>query len=139
MNGHAQLAQLRSVEPQLSESEITRERLMLEEAVRRVEAEAAQRAHDLAHKVSGGILSTDVRRLIDHNALNFMWEDYLRGEDDLPQKDCAFYVQAVSQDGSFVAGCDIVACSRLVRLGKVFPELGKNFPSQETNRDAQRW
>jgi hypothetical protein len=50
MNGHAQLAQLRSVEPQLSESEITRERLMLEEAVRRVEAEAAQRAHDLAHK-----------------------------------------------------------------------------------------
>src|SRR5262249_51645610 len=34
--------------PPLSESEITRERLSLEEAVRKVEAEAAQRARDAA-------------------------------------------------------------------------------------------
>jgi hypothetical protein len=40
----ALIAQLRSVEPALSESDITRERLALEEAVRKVEAEAAQRA-----------------------------------------------------------------------------------------------
>ena len=40
----ALIAQLRSVDPPLSESEITRERLALEEAVRKVEAEAAQRA-----------------------------------------------------------------------------------------------
>src|ERR1700693_713479 len=40
----ALIAQLRSVEPPLSESEITRERLSLEEAVRKVESEAAHRA-----------------------------------------------------------------------------------------------
>lgn len=40
----ALIAQLRGVDPPLSESEITRERLALEEAVRKVEAEAAQRA-----------------------------------------------------------------------------------------------
>src|SRR5258708_4146445 len=44
----ALIAQLRSVEPPLSESEITRERLSLEEAVRKVESEAAQRARDLS-------------------------------------------------------------------------------------------
>ncbi|MBN9149382.1 MULTISPECIES: hypothetical protein [unclassified Nitrobacter] len=42
----ALIAQLRSVEPPLSESEITRERLSLEEAVRKVESEAAQRARE---------------------------------------------------------------------------------------------
>src|ERR1700760_2372542 len=42
----ALIAQLRSVEPPLSESEIPRERLSLEEAVRKVESEAAQRARD---------------------------------------------------------------------------------------------
>lgn len=40
----ALIAQLRGVQPPLSESEITRERLALEEAVRKVESEAAQRA-----------------------------------------------------------------------------------------------
>ena len=35
--------QLRSVEPALDESDITRERLALEEAIRKVEAEAAKR------------------------------------------------------------------------------------------------
>ncbi len=40
----ALIAQLRSVEPALSEAEITRERLALEDAVRRVEADAAKRA-----------------------------------------------------------------------------------------------
>lgn len=42
----ALIAQLRSVEPPLTESEITRERLSLEEAVRKVEAEAAHRARE---------------------------------------------------------------------------------------------
>ena len=42
----ALIAQLRGVQPPLSESEITRERLSLEEAVRKVESEAAQRARE---------------------------------------------------------------------------------------------
>jgi hypothetical protein len=49
----ALIAQLRSVQPPLSESEITRERLALEEAVRKVESEAAQRARE-ASRASGG-------------------------------------------------------------------------------------
>jgi hypothetical protein len=40
----ALLAQLRTINPPFTEAEITRERLALEEAVRRVEGEAAQRA-----------------------------------------------------------------------------------------------
>src|ERR1700737_3235205 len=48
----ALIQQLRSVQPPLSESEITRERLSLEEAVRKVESEAAQRARDASR--SGG-------------------------------------------------------------------------------------
>jgi hypothetical protein len=43
----AQITQLRSINPPLSESEITCEQLELEEAVRRVEAEAAQRESDV--------------------------------------------------------------------------------------------
>src|SRR3954465_12312042 len=42
----ALIAQLRRVQPPLSEAEITRERLSVEEAVRKVESEAAQRARD---------------------------------------------------------------------------------------------
>jgi hypothetical protein len=42
----ALIAQLRGVQPPLSESEITRERLSLEEAVRKVESEAALRARE---------------------------------------------------------------------------------------------
>src|SRR3982074_2093215 len=42
----ALIAQLRSVQPPLSESEITRERLSLEEAARKGEPEPAQRARD---------------------------------------------------------------------------------------------
>src|SRR5215471_17338864 len=42
----ALLAQLRGVEPALSEPEITRERLALEEAIRKVEAEAARRSRN---------------------------------------------------------------------------------------------
>src|SRR3981081_2620488 len=42
----ALITQLRSVDPPLSESEVTRERLSLEEAVRKVESEATQRARD---------------------------------------------------------------------------------------------
>src|SRR3981081_3660400 len=54
----ALIAQLRSVQPPLSESEITRERLSLEEAVRRVESDAAQRAREVTRPIdpsrSGG-------------------------------------------------------------------------------------
>src|ERR1700689_4406994 len=57
----ALIAQLRSVEPPLSESEITRERLSLEEAVRKVESEAAQRARD-ATRSGGGSRSGDPSR-----------------------------------------------------------------------------
>ncbi|MFZ0846202.1 MAG: hypothetical protein WAM62_10450, partial [Pseudolabrys sp.] len=39
----ALVAQLRGVEPALDESDITRERLALEESIRKVEAEAAKR------------------------------------------------------------------------------------------------
>jgi hypothetical protein len=49
----ALITQLRSVEPPLSESEITRERLSLEEAVRKVESEAAQRARDATRSPDG--------------------------------------------------------------------------------------
>src|SRR6185295_11148456 len=54
----ALIQQLRSVDPPLSESEITRERLALEEAVRKVESEAAQRAREASR--AGG--SRDVLR-----------------------------------------------------------------------------
>src|ERR1700761_5815795 len=50
----ALIAQLRSVDPPLSESEITRERLSLEEAVRKVESEAAARARDLSRPDGAG-------------------------------------------------------------------------------------
>jgi hypothetical protein len=43
----ALISQLRSVQPPLSEAEITRERLALEDAVRRVEADAVRRAASL--------------------------------------------------------------------------------------------
>jgi hypothetical protein len=49
----ALIAQLRSVQPPLSESEITRERLSLEEAVRKVESEAAQRAREASRGNAG--------------------------------------------------------------------------------------
>src|SRR4029077_10893758 len=50
----ALIAQLRSVQPPLSESEITRERLSLEEAVRKIESEAAQRAREASRPGGGG-------------------------------------------------------------------------------------
>src|SRR5258708_3806053 len=50
----ALIAQLRGVQPPLSESEITRERLSLEEAVRKVESEAAQRARDATRSGADG-------------------------------------------------------------------------------------
>jgi hypothetical protein len=53
----ALIAQLRNVQPPLSESEITRERLSLEEAVRKVESEAAQRARDASR--GGGAARAD--------------------------------------------------------------------------------
>ena len=64
----ALIAQLRAVQPPLTESEITRERLALEEAVRKVEAEAAQRARieppkadSLARTRPGDALRSSVR------------------------------------------------------------------------------
>jgi hypothetical protein len=58
----ALIAQLRSVQPPLSESEITRERLSLEEAVRKVESEAAQRARDASRAGGDRIRSGDAFR-----------------------------------------------------------------------------
>lgn len=46
----ALIAQLRGVQPPLTEAEITRERLALEEAVRKVEAEAAHRMRGEPHR-----------------------------------------------------------------------------------------
>src|SRR6266700_6327950 len=46
----ALIAQLRSVQPPLSESEITRERISLEDAVRKVESEASQQARNAARQ-----------------------------------------------------------------------------------------
>src|SRR5579863_9042424 len=57
----ALIAQLRSVDPPLSESEITRERLSLEEAVRKVETEAAQRARDASRSPSADPARTGAR------------------------------------------------------------------------------
>ncbi len=58
----ALIAQLRSVQPPLSELEITRERLALEEAVRKVESEAAQRARELSRANSGAARAGDQMR-----------------------------------------------------------------------------
>src|SRR3954471_13724643 len=58
----ALIAQLRSVQPPLSESEITRERLSLEEAVRKVEQEAAQRAREAARPGGGARSGGDALR-----------------------------------------------------------------------------
>src|ERR1700727_2165582 len=55
----ALISQLRSVQPPLSESEITRERLSLEEAVRKVESAAAPRARDASR---GGARAGDAFR-----------------------------------------------------------------------------
>ncbi len=63
----ALIAQLRSVQPPLSESEITRERLSLEEAVRKVESEAAQRARD-ARSGGGAARGGDAFRRANANA-----------------------------------------------------------------------
>lgn len=57
----ALIAQLRGVQPPLSEFEITRERLSLEEAVRKVESEAAQRARD-ASRAGGAARGGDAFR-----------------------------------------------------------------------------
>ena len=52
---NALVAQLRSLTPPLTESEITRERLALEEAVRKIEAESARRARvEVPRAAAGG-------------------------------------------------------------------------------------
>src|SRR3954464_8680178 len=61
----ALIAQLRSVQPPLSESESTRERLSLEEAVRKVEYEAAQRARDASRPGGAPRSSGDAFRRAD--------------------------------------------------------------------------
>jgi hypothetical protein len=53
----ALLAQLRGVEPALSEPDITRERLALEEAIRKVEGEIAFRGVDTARRARGELLA----------------------------------------------------------------------------------
>jgi hypothetical protein len=61
----ALIAQLRSVQPPLSESEITRERLSLEEAVRKVESEAAQRAREASRPADASRAGGDRARAGD--------------------------------------------------------------------------
>jgi len=58
----ALISHLRSVQPPLSESEITRERLSLEEAVRKVESEAAQRAREARSGGASGRAGDALRR-----------------------------------------------------------------------------
>lgn len=58
----ALIQQLRGVDPPLSESEITRERLALEEAVRKVESEAAQRAREARSGASSAGARESFRR-----------------------------------------------------------------------------
>src|SRR3974390_3232465 len=58
----ALIAQLRNVQPPLSESEITRERRAREEAVRKVESEAAQRARDASRGASAARAGDSLRR-----------------------------------------------------------------------------
>ncbi|MBI3699521.1 MAG: hypothetical protein HY242_03635 [Afipia sp.] len=58
----ALIGQLRNVQPPLSEAEITRERLALEDAVRRVEADAAKRARPDAPRSAMPPQSAPVRR-----------------------------------------------------------------------------
>src|ERR1043165_367887 len=58
----ALIQQLRSVQPPLSESEITRERLSLEEAVRKGESEAAQRARETTRPGTGSRSGDAFRR-----------------------------------------------------------------------------
>jgi hypothetical protein len=67
----ALIAQLRGVEPSLSESEITRERLALEEAVRKVESEAAQRARE-ASRGGGDSRSGDAFRAASRAAMKWL-------------------------------------------------------------------
>src|SRR5712664_222635 len=66
----ALIAQLRGVQPPLSESEITRERLSLEEAVRKVESEAAQRARDATRTGGDATRSGDAPRSGDAGRSN---------------------------------------------------------------------
>jgi hypothetical protein len=56
----ALLAQLRGLNPPLSESEITRERLALEEAVRKVEAEAARQMRETAMAETASMRSSEL-------------------------------------------------------------------------------
>jgi hypothetical protein len=82
---------LRGANPPLSESEITRERLALEEAVRKVEEEAAgrARARAWARRIPGTSPPVDppetiellnIDGLIDHTAVAQLWDRYIRGE-----------------------------------------------------------
>src|SRR5499426_1391123 len=62
----ALLAQLRGVEPALSEADITRERLALEEAIRKVEGEIAfPRTADAARRLRGEPLASRPEARLD--------------------------------------------------------------------------
>ena len=58
----ALIGQLRGVQPALTEAEITRERLALEDAVRRVEADAAKRARPDALRAAASPVRRDAPR-----------------------------------------------------------------------------
>jgi len=65
----ALLAQLRGVEPALAEPDITRERLALEEAIRKVEAEAARRSRSDPPPPARAVVTGNDRAIV---------EDFLR-------------------------------------------------------------
>src|SRR5437016_3531794 len=58
----ALVAQLRSVEPALNETDITRERLALEEAIRKVEAESARKARTEPPRAESRVRALDASR-----------------------------------------------------------------------------
>src|SRR5262249_14039897 len=58
----ALVAQLTGVEPALNNSDITRERLALEEAIRRVEAEAARKTRAESPKPEAKVKAPDAKR-----------------------------------------------------------------------------
>jgi hypothetical protein len=79
----ALIAQLRGVQPPLSETEIVRERLALEEAVRKVESEAAARAQARSRAQAQPPSSTAAAAAPPRLPTAQRWPKSLRGADDL--------------------------------------------------------
>jgi hypothetical protein len=79
----ALIERLRGVQPPLSEAEITRERLALEEAVRKVESEAAARARAQSRAQAQPLSSTAAAAAPPPLPTAQRWPKSLRGAEDL--------------------------------------------------------